>query len=555
MPTDLQAPAARTGNDPPKKKKKNPKQGDQANEPAPQSTEKEVSSHAIDVEEVDEENNDPAYLKEQFKKLKSRLRNIARRIKDRSGDEPPTDPNAPDGDAAQELTKEVSNMVLEATSPATQMAQFGEKLNTIVQKVDHNIDTTKDLKETLHATREEFLAKIEAQDKKISDLSERITTSDDKAALDSVGKDGASFLLKHKDLDFDEDYVMKRTVERVVKNALDKHSKIIGDEEARELVLKWVDRIGNEKPVSEGEGSPHKAISGNMHAAREEDSGHGKHGHHADYRKVPQPPKFAGSLNADVTCARTWFDSVMRYCDRVHIDPLEDFWGFLQGKAAVWGNSTLERHLNGTAPLTRTTLREKFLLLYGEPDCNDAARVREKLRHNEHAMRAGETVAQYTQRYYDIIREAPDMAPYDQISNYINGLREVLRAQLSRDPNTGRNWETLDAIVDHARAKDASYRERRLEMRKGHTSHTPRTPKAELHAFQARPSNKRPPPHAHNPQAKRPRREGSLQTACGITIDRSNTREHNSGCPTCKAHVRALNDKKRAEKPQPRNGD
>lgn len=239
----------------------------------------------------------------------------------------------------EELSKEVSNIILNSPSPATQMARLDTKLDTILDKVN---DSTKDLREELKATRdehkatrEEFKAEHEALSKKVDDLSQSRAADDDKAVLDAIGKDGAAYLLKHDGLDFDEDFKMTRTVERMVREALEKHNKIIGADEARDLVLKWVDRVNSEpkKPVSEGADSPNKAVSGNRHAARgEEHSGH-EHGHHADYRKVPQPPKFTGSLNADVTCARTWFDSVMRYCDRVQIDPLEDFWGFLQGQA------------------------------------------------------------------------------------------------------------------------------------------------------------------------------------------------------------------------------
>ncbi|GIL78484.1 hypothetical protein Vretifemale_7830, partial [Volvox reticuliferus] len=117
----------------------------------------------------------------------------------------------------------------------------------------------------------------------------------------------------------------------------------------------------------------------------------------------------------------------------------------------------LEMHKSGKKPLTRETLRAAFLLQYGDTQRNTAMAARDRLHSHEYDMKTAETVAEYTQRFHDVLRDAKDMDKADQISWFIKGLVPALRGRCATD-DEGKDWQDLDKCILYAVGQEVRWK-------------------------------------------------------------------------------------------------
>ena len=179
--------------------------------------------------------------------------------------------------------------------------------------------------------------------------------------------------------------------------------------------------------------------------------------------RIPIPSKFTGKLDTHITNTKTWFDLLMQYFDLHQMQPLEHFVYWLSGKAAEWGTSLFNLHISGTQVLTRQTLRNAFLLQYGDTHRNTAMAARERLHKHEYDMKSDDSVPEYTQRFYETTREASDMSERDRIAWYIAGLVPALRGRCATD-DEGKDWESLEKLILYAVGQETRWKAGRSKM-------------------------------------------------------------------------------------------
>ncbi|GIL60039.1 hypothetical protein Vafri_14662 [Volvox africanus] len=229
-------------------------------------------------------------------------------------------------------------------------------------------------------------------------------------------------------------------------------------------------------------------------------------------KRLPHPPKFSGKKDSTIICTRSWFNVLMRYFDLMHMDPFEHIEYFMTGKAQIWASDILEMHRSGKKPLTRDTLRAAFLLQYGDTQRNTAMAARDRLHAHEHDMKPTESVAEYTQRFHDVLREAKDMDKADQISWYIKGLVPTLRGRCATD-DEGKDWQDLDKCILYATGQEVRWKAGKdksatVELKAA----TVTTPKPK------QPYQKRPPPRSQQGWqsiSKKPRTEQTSDKPSG----------------------------------------
>jgi hypothetical protein len=148
----------------------------------------------------------------------------------------------------------------------------------------------------------------------------------------------------------------------------------------------------------------------------------------------------------------------------------------------------IKSHANTNDALTLPALRAAFLLQYGDVRRHTEQEVRDRLFAGEHYMKSGERVGEYTQRFRDIIRDAPSMTQIEMITWYVHGLPQAMRKWCATDAS-GRDWERLDDLIKFALGQEVRSRIASLKTASLNFVSTPRNKIAKK-------QNRKPPPRA-----------------------------------------------------------
>jgi uncharacterized membrane protein YgcG len=148
----------------------------------------------------------------------------------------------------------------------------------------------------------------------------------------------------------------------------------------------------------------------------------------------------------------------------------------------------IKSHANTNDALTLPALRAAFLLQYNDVRRHTEQEVRDRLFAGEHYMKSGERVGEYTQRFRDIIRDAPSMTQIEMITWYVHGLPQAMRKWCATDAS-GRDWERLDDLIKFALGQEVRSRIASLKTASLNFVSTPRNKIAKK-------QNRKPPPRA-----------------------------------------------------------
>jgi hypothetical protein len=162
---------------------------------------------------------------------------------------------------------------------------------------------------------------------------------------------------------------------------------------------------------------------------------------------VPQPAKFNGSLDNNITCARTWLTALGQYLEQHKQDFVARFPLYLQGDAQKWAYS-LYNTLRDGGNLDEAHVRTQFLLAYGDMLTPEDVKARQKLEGNEWRMKTGDKYSKYVTNFRTLMREAGEMAVRDQIFWFLHGLTPTLKKACMRQAN-GKPWDTLDGLIEY----------------------------------------------------------------------------------------------------------
>ncbi|GIL73712.1 hypothetical protein Vretimale_5399 [Volvox reticuliferus] len=112
-----------------------------------------------------------------------------------------------------------------------------------------------------------------------------------------------------------------------------------------------------------------------------------------------QPPAFNGTTSAQVTEPDAWFDTVIQYLRDTNANPIEGLRYYCTGEVLTWYNSFNRKCKDTNQQLTLEALRTDFIELFGDINRDTPHQVRERLDKHEHAMKPGESVPAYVQRF------------------------------------------------------------------------------------------------------------------------------------------------------------
>ena len=250
---------------------------------------------------------------------------------------------------------------------------------------------------------------------------------------------------------------------------------------------------------------------------------------HEVNKRILPPPRFSGKKDSTVTSAKSWFTLLMQYFDLCNMDPLEHFMFWLTGKAQEWAADLFAKHKSGAQLLTRDLLTQKFMLQYGDAKRDTAMAARDRLHAHEHSMKQDESVPEYTQRFYDITREAADMSAADQISWYIKGLVPALRGRCATD-DEGKDWNNLDKLILYAVGQEVRWKASKEKAHLAEVEVQALTPKDKFSKSKRPPPRSRPPQQGWQSAATKPRTEPACRNCNEQKAKGQSWQDHRNDC-------------------------
>lgn len=183
--------------------------------------------------------------------------------------------------------------------------------------------------------------------------------------------------------------------------------------------------------------------------------------------RLPEPPKFSGKPSREITCTKTWWNSLVLYLSTVHgSDKFVEYMPFfLTGTAQEWAANLYQQ---GSDKLTEEGLRKEFLQLFGTAQRETVHEARTKLHKLEFAQEQGEAVARYVQRFRDLMRQAGEMAEIDRLCWFLQGLGPHMRKACATDFE-GKEWKSLEACIEFALGQETRWAIAKISTPKFHS--------------------------------------------------------------------------------------